>query len=417
MTADEDRIVDLLRRLDPEPVRPVRVDLTAAVHEARRRRRSRRTMSVSAAGLAVLAAVSVPLVVGGGPSAGPASQPASPSTSGSAPATIAPPATTAPGGPTACTAQPLPVPGGHAKSLVTGGDPTGRFLAGRSYPGDGRGNPVILWDGDRAREYRLPGSDQRMVDVNAAGVAVGSVYLDDRPQPYVIRNGRPARLPGLASGEATAVSADGRIVGARQIGDRQRPVLWSDPDTAAVELPLPGPRWEGTAIGVDSAGTVVGKIHDGPSGVTRTAVWRAGGGGPELLPTPSVEGGPASEFVAHSLRGGWITGVAFRDEGKVRRIYPARYHLATGRYEPLPSGVSPSAGNGRGWVVGPVDRMDAGLLTDAGTLRLPDLDGRTGRYAAVAVSVSDDAAVIGGQLDVEPGQKSLVMRAIRWSCR
>ncbi|WBB66671.1 hypothetical protein [Micromonospora sp. WMMD812] len=411
MTGDEERIVGLLRRLDAEPVRPARVDLAAAMHEGRRRRRSRRAMSVSAAGVAVLAAVTVPLAFGGERSGGPAPTipPAAPSTPAGPPATTRPP-----GGPTACTAEALPIPGGHAKSLVTGGDPTGRFLAGRSYPGDGTGNPVIIWDGDRAREYRIPGADQQMADVNSAGVAVGSVYVGDEPQPYVIRNGRPERLRGVPAGEATAIT-DGWIVGARQVGDRQRPVLWSAPDASARDLPLPGSRWEGTAVGVDSAGTAVGKLHDGPTGVTRAVVWRLGAK-PELLPMPRLDGGVASEFVPDSFEGGWITGTAFLDESGVRRLYAARYHLPTGRYEPLPRGVVPDAGNGRGWVVGSVSRMDAGLLTDAGTVRLPDFDGRTGRYAALAVSVSDDGRVVGGQLDVAPGGNGVVMKAVRWRC-
>ncbi|MFD0784632.1 hypothetical protein ACFQZ8_12015, partial [Micromonospora azadirachtae] len=137
------------------------------------------------------------------------------------------------------------------------------------------------------------------------------------------------------------------------------------------------------------------------------------GGAPELLPLPAVGGGTATEFAAGTFQQGWITGTASRDEGDTRRLYPVRYHLPSGRYEPLPPGVVPAAGNGQGWVIGPVNHLSAGLVTDAGLVRLPDLDGRTDRYATVAVSVSDDAAVIGGQLDVEPG---VVTRAIRWRC-
>ncbi|MEU6206946.1 hypothetical protein ABZ814_25540 [Micromonospora musae] len=412
MTGDQERMVDLLRRLDEGPPRAARVDLAGAMHEGRRRRRARRARSASAAGLAVLAAVSVPLTFGGdsGSRSGRAPQPAAPSVSREVSPSASPPA-----GPTSCAAERLPVPGGYAKSVVTGGDPSGRYLLGRSYPGDGRGNPVIVWYGGRAFEYRLPGSDQRLVDVNPTGLAVGSTYVNDRPRPYFLRGQKTARLPGVEAGEAMAVSADGRVVGARLDGERRRPVLWASVDTPARDLPLPGSGWEGTAVGVDADGTVVGKIQNGPSGSTRTVVWRAGGE-PELLPVPSVDGGTASEFVADTLQNGWITGAAFRDVGEVRKVYPVRYHLPSGRYEPLPQGVVPTAGNGRGWVIGYVGRLDTGLLTESALVRLPDLDGRTGRYRTVAVSVSDDAAVVGGQLDVEPGATGLVMQAVRWRC-
>ncbi|MFJ6195073.1 hypothetical protein [Micromonospora sp. NPDC092111] len=56
----------------------------------------------------------------------------------------------------------------------------------------------------------------------------------------------------------------------------------------------------------------------------------------------------------------------------------------------MPAELYPFAGNGRGWMVGLVDHINSGLLTDDGLVRMPDLDGRTGRYGADAVSISDD---------------------------
>lgn len=474
MSGEEDRIIGLLRGLDVDPDRPARVDLAGAVREARRRRRSRRTMSVSAAGLAVVAAVAVPLLPGGGPPADrpPAVWPAAPSAAGDPSPTPVP----VPPDPSTCAVEPLKVPGGHARSLVTGGDPTGRFLAGRSYPADGRGNPVIIWDGDRPREYQLPGADQRMVDVSPTGVAVGSTYVGDRPEPWTIRDGRPARLPGVRTGQATAVSDDGRIVGARLVDDRQTPVLWSSPDAPAVDLPMPDRGWMGIAVGVDSAGTVVGKLQDGKRGGFRAVVWRTGGGPdllplpePELLPLPEVEGGTATEFAPLTYQGGWITGTAFREVDGVRYEQPARYHLPTGRYLPLPRPAAPAptpsddgagtapgggpaspsapggvtsgdsfgapdppggslgdsvwrgfvahAGNGQGWVVGSTGLTRAGLLTDAGLMSLLDREVGSGRYATVAVTVSDDGRVMGGQLALKWDGVGAASRAVRWRCR
>jgi len=417
MTSDEKHFAELLRQLDDGPDRPARVDLATAVREARRRRRNRRTLTASVAGLATLAAVAVPLAVRAGQ---PAEQ--GPPMPAGAPTSASPPP---PAGPTTCTVELLPIPGGYGKSVVTGGDPTGRYLLGRSYPNNGFSHPVIIWDGDHAQEVRLPGTDQQLVDVSPSGIAVGAAWIGDRQQPYVVRSGRATRLPGVTAGEARAISDDGRIVGARQDGDRRLPVLWSGPDSPAVDLPLPGPTWQGSAVGVDSDGTVVGKVQNGPHGKFRAAVWRSGGK-PDLLPLPQVAGDTATDFVPRSFKGGWITGTTLGGEGGADRKDPAghgpgqshavRYHLARGEYVPLPAELIVDSGNGQGWVVGSINFTDAALVTDAGLVRLPDLDGRTGRYGAIAVSLSDDGRVIGGQLDTKPGGRNAVMRAVRWRC-
>ncbi|MEU2616001.1 hypothetical protein ABZ570_31180 [Micromonospora sp. NPDC007271] len=410
MTNDEEHFAGLLRHLDDGPDRPSRVDLPTAIGEARRRRRNRRTFTASVAGVAAVAAVAaVPLAVRADR---PIERGRPMATGTSASASLPPPSA----GPTTCTAELLPIPGGRSKSLVTGGDPTGRYLLGRSFPDQGLSHPLIIWDGDRAHDVRLPGSYQELTDISPSGVAVGTAYFGGRPQPYVVRYGKATRLPGVGAGEATAISADGRIVGARQDGDRRLPVLWSGPDKPAVDLPLPGPKWEGIAIGVDSDGTVVGMIQAGPGAAIKAVVWRSGGK-PELLPLPSTTDGTATEFHPVTFQGGWITGTAYRGDGDTRSVHAVRYHLARGEYVPLPPKLNPTAGNGRGWVVGRVDRIDAGLATDDGLVRLPDLDGRTGRYGAGAVSISDDGQVIGGQLDTKSGQHTIDMRAVRWRCR
>ncbi|MEU8260478.1 hypothetical protein AB0C02_07640 [Micromonospora sp. NPDC048999] len=411
MTNDEENFAGLLRHLDDGPDRPPRVDLVTAMREARRRRRNRRTLTASVAGMAAVAAVAaVPLAVR-------ADRPAEqgpPMAAGTLASASLPPTSS---GPTTCTAELLPIPGGARFSQVTGGDPTGRYLLGRSsqkYDGRSISYPMIIWDGDQAREVRLPGSDQLLADINPSGVAVGVAYTGDQPQPYVVRSGRATRLPGVAAGVAKAISDDGRIVGARQVGDRQLPVLWPAPDKTAVDLPLPGPQWQGIAIGVDSDGTVVGRIQIGFQGAMRAVVWRSGGK-PELLPLPSVTGGMAIEFAPQSFQGGWITGTAYRNEGN-GSIHAVRYQLARGEYAPVPANLMTSAGNGQGWMVGLVAPRDAGLITDGGLVRLPDLAGRTS-LGAGAVSVSDDGQVIGGTLGTNLDRRGIDdLRAVRWRC-
>ncbi|MEU3452914.1 hypothetical protein ABZ671_04835 [Micromonospora sp. NPDC006766] len=397
----------LLRQLDDNPDRPSRVDLATAMREARRRRRNRRTITASVAGVAAVAVAAVPLAV----RADRLAEQGPPTAAGtSASASLSPTSS----GPTTCTAELLPIPRGARMSEVTGGDPTGRYLLGRSYQKhENRSIPytMIIWDGDQAREVRLPGTDQLLADINPSGVAVGVAYAGDRPQPYVVRSGKATRLPGVAAGAAKAISDDGRIVGARQDGDRQLPVLWPDPDKPAVDLPLPGPKWQGIAIGVDTDGTVVGRIQEGFQGAMRAVVWRSGGQ-PELLPLPSVTGGTAIEFHPQSFQGGWITGTAWRPEGD-GSVHAVRYQLARGEYAPVPADLMTSAGNGQGWMVGLVAPRDAGLITDEGLVRLPDL----GRFGPGAVSVSDDGQVIGGTLGSDFDRSGIDdLSAVRWRC-
>ncbi|MFJ8577271.1 hypothetical protein [Micromonospora sp. NPDC093277] len=420
MKSDEEDFAGLLRELDDGPARPARVDLATAIREARRRRRNRRTLTASVAGVATLALTAVPLAVRAerSPDPGLAMTPgasASANLPPSAGESADPSRPPAPAAPSNCNVEVLPVPNGYRKSLVTGGDPTGRYLLGRSYPTRKYTYPVIIWDGDRATEVRIPGNDQRLSDINPSGVAVGVAYTGDQPQPYVVRSGKATRLPGVTAGEATAISDDGRIVGARQVGERQLPVLWSGPDQPAVDLPLPGPTWQGIAIGVDSDGTVVGRIQNGSAREFQAVVWRSGGK-PELLPPPRMAGVTATGFIPTSFRNGWITGKAFRDKGRERQLHAVRYHLARGEYVPMPAEIITYDGNGQGWMVGSIDHIDVGLLTDAGLVPLPDLDGRTGHYGAIATSVSDDGRVIGGQLDTKPNLQDVEMRAVRWRC-
>ncbi|SCG73609.1 hypothetical protein [Micromonospora humi] len=407
MTIDEKRVADLLRLLEDEPDRPSRIDLGRAIREARRRRRNRRVGTAGAAALGVLAFAALPVALHQRPDAG-APEPAVVS---GAPT----PAPTSPSPrPPVCTAEFLSAPTG--RSLVTGGDPSGRWLVGRLYPG-GLSYPVVLWHDGKPQKIKLPGSDQRMLDVNRHGLAVGETFVADRSQAWAVRAGRASRLSGSGVAGATAVNDAGRIVGFRQVGERQLPVVWENLRSEAVDLPLPGPRWEGTAVAVGEDGTVVGKVSDGPSGDMRAAVWRTGASRPELLPLPSVPDGTAFQFAPGSMAGDWVIGTAYRelDPGRVRsgwQLYPTRINVRTGESVALAEPFHAEVGNDRGWLAGESGRQVAVLHTGAGLLMLPRPGGGGAAVGAVA-SMSDDGQVLGGQVDLDGGG----FRAVRWTCR
>jgi hypothetical protein len=415
MRTDDEHVADRLRWLDDEPAGPPRIDLPGAIREARRRRRHRRVAVAGVAALGVLAVAALPAALGGYGRAAPA------------PAASPSPPAPQPAGPWqgVCTAALLPVPG-DPRAAVTGGDPDGRWLVGRRAPqGQGRVDlGLLIWAGDQVREVTLPGSMQELTDVNRAGLAVGSsLGAGNDQRAWAVRDGEVIRLPGEASGGATAVNDAGRIVGYRGVGApwelaaRQLPVVWDSYRSQPVDLPLPGPRWEGTATDIDEDGTILATMSDGhPDKPTRAVVWRPGAARPEVLPLPRVPGGKADRFLPLSLAGGWVTGTAERDTTVVPRngitSYPVRINLRTGQAEVLTGVLWSGTGNGRGWLAGWVGDDVPGVITDTRSVKLPVPDGWRGERRGAVTSFSDDGRVLGGKLESDDQ-----VRPVRWTCR
>lgn len=419
MTMDEESVTNLLRRLDDEPAGPPRIDLPGAIREARRRRRNRRAAVAGAAALGVLAAAALPVALRGGDAAAPAP----------AGVSVSPvPHTPKPSLPGLwegkCEAALLPAPDGAALTEVTAGDPDGRWLVGRQSLGP-KHYRLLVWDGDQVREVGFEDSvsDAQLNDVNRAGLAVGAALVPHAGRkPWVIRDGQVSQLPGISSGAARAVNDAGRIVGYRTDGNgpggmpRWRPVAWDSYESRAVDLPLPGPQWEGTAVGIDEDGTILatmtnGDLHQPP----RAVVWRPGATRPEVLPLPRVPGGAAFQFLPVSLAGGWVTGSAGRKtkpgEPGTSTMYKVRIDLRTGQSEVLSADVAIRVTNAWGWSAGVLSSGVPAVVTDTKSVTLPGLDGKTGAGGWVR-SLSDDGRVVGGQLYVNKRG-----RAVRWTCR
>ncbi|NES28771.1 hypothetical protein [Micromonospora terminaliae] len=416
MRTDDEQVADRLRWLDDEPAGPPRIDLPRAMREARRRRRNRRVAAAGLAALGVLAVAALPAALGGDGRAAPAPA-SSPSPSVPEPR---------PTGPWqgVCEAGLLPVPG-DPRAAVTGGDPDGRWLVGRRAPqGQGRMDfGLLIWKGDGVREVELPGSMQELKDVNRAGLAVGSSSASpNERRAWAVRDGEVIGLPVVTSGGATAVNDAGRIVGYRNLVPgkpwNQRPVVWDSYRSQPVDLPLPGPQWEGAAIDIDEDGTILAVMSDGhPDKPPRAVVWRPGAVRPEVLPLPRVPGGKADRFLPLSLAGGWVTGTAERDTKVVPRngipSYPVRIDLRTGQAEVLKGVLWAGIGNGQGWLAGWVGDDVPGVITDTRSVKLPVPDGwRGGRQGSVN-SFSDDARVLGGKLERDDQD----VRPVRWTCR
>lgn len=422
----------MLAPLAGEPAGASTVDIRRAIADGRRRQRVRRVAggsAVAAATALVVAGVPVALAAADGPdtpppAATPSAMPASPTASSGSPT-----ASSGPVPPSECQLQDLPVPEGAYQSLVTGGDPTGRFLLGRSYDWEAPTIQVLLWDDGEPVAVDMPGADPALDDANSSGVAVGTSYETyqgaDHPVSWIYRDGQLTRLPG----EDVAVSAinePGVVVGTREDPEREQvPVVWRSATAEPEDLSVPDDSWSVEAHDVDGDGTVVGSGSDRdqrPDPPEHSFVWLPDGTRQEL-PMPEVDHGTVTGFAARSIQDGVVIGHATRDLGDGLIDLPAfRYDLRTGEFTGLSGGVEfgVEAWNAAGWVVG---HTRDGLVLLAGSepvaLPYPELPEdplvRAGQLPIVA-TVSDDGRTVAGQVHIGGGE-DWYARAVAWRCR
>ncbi|GAB3964342.1 hypothetical protein V1634_01605 [Plantactinospora veratri] len=435
---------DLLMSLDGEPPGPSSVDVRRAIADGRRRRRVRRGIGYTGAAAVTALALAGASVATGALRHSPAAQTTATGTSGTAVAApyAAPgtagwsvPAATPPG---SCTLDRLPTPDNAPAALVSGADPTGRYLVGRSYPGAG-GYQAVIWHDGRADKVMLPGDlEESLQDVNSTGTAVGWSFAGDGeadtgPVPYVYHDGKVSKLPGVRRGSAYAINNAGAIAGD---DSSDAALVWPSATAEPSRLPLPPGASKATARDIDEDGTVVGTMS-----VAGTAAPSAAGIAPVVpyvwfpdgthrpLPMPTLDGKPAVSASVFSVRNGWAAGVASvetaaiglqgagdtGDTGEAGVARAVRWNVRTGEvrvFAELRFGAETT--NAHGWQVGTNRQGRAVLRTDTATVVLPDLAGQPpGGLATIASTLSDDGRVIAGQSDDAKGK----IQAVVWRCR
>ncbi|HEU4426596.1 MAG TPA: hypothetical protein VFR67_29020 [Pilimelia sp.] len=427
MNEEENEVRGILAPLrEPQagPSGPCSADVARAIAQGRRTIRRRRLAGAGGvAGVTALAVVALPVIAGAwreAPAGG---------TGVATPSITRPPAVSPgdrrPGGvPAQCTAARLPVPDGVNRSIVTGVDPTGRFVLGRSYPG-GSSHQVLIWDNGTPKRIAVPGADQALNDANSAGVAIGSSFQSDKMVPWVYKDGKVTRLHGVQWGAPIAIGETGRIVGYRGASvsvAEQTPVVWSSPEAEAVDLPLPGNGWRGSVSSVGPDGTVVGTVTPPGAGAegdrAKGYLW-APDGSVRMLPVPTIDGVPAAGFSASVIDGDWVVGYAARymPQEKVFEHIAMRLNLRTNEWAPYPVVVpynfTAVSINNRGWMAGLTgfhDHERPAVVSDAGLRHLPEYRGLTKQRAT---GISDDGRVIAGQGD-DSGNR---VQALIWRCR
>jgi hypothetical protein len=301
----------------------------------------------------------------------------------------------------------LPLPAGYPKkSLITGGDPTGRYQVGRIYPAGGP--KAVIWDGRRPTVVDLPGSDDTLSDVNSAGLAVGSSFRGDKAVAWAYEGGKITQLAGEGSA-ADAVNERGEIAGTVQ----DQPVVWRSVTAQPKRLAMPSGSLMGQARGIDEDGTVIGTAI-AVGGKSRAYAWSPDGTARLLdLPPTTPSGVPNGSF-AFSVRNGWISGEAIVEVSEGAEYhYSTVWNLATGDVKLTPDVGRVAAVNAQGWLVGRgTDRLV--LVTDTVVVGLPLPDGaKIGRYDEVD-TVSDDGRIGAGELN--PQNDLTGARALIWTC-
>jgi hypothetical protein len=414
--------LDLLRSLDDEPRTPSTVDVRRAIATGRRRR-ARRTAGYAGAATVTAVAVAGVSVAGGliTRNASDAAATGTPRVTASVPhkAAYAIPGTAgwkapAAAPPTSCALERLPAPDNAPMALVSGADPAGRYIVGRTYP-KGGGYQAVIWHDGKGRDVMLPGDlEELLTDVNSTGTAVGWSYTGSGSKaaqvPYVYRDGRVSKLPGVPRGSADAINDAGAIAGN---DDSRGAVVWPSATAKPIRLPVPAGTSEAKAGDIDEDGTTVGTLDN-----KIPYVWFADGTH-RALPIPSIDGKPAAAARVFSIRNGWASGVA--DNGLARkggntkdaRMETVRWNVRTGEISVADELMGVSTVNAQGWQIGTDKPGHAVLVAGGAPVVLPELVSRKADgVSTIATTVSDDGRTIAGQSD----DASDIIQAVVWRC-
>ena len=418
--------IELLRSLDPEPPAPSTIDISRAIAAGRKRRRRQGAGYAGVAAVTALVVAGVAVAVSASGTNRKATPVAGPTHSGSpsAPASAKPkgtftipgtPGWTAPAAtpPTSCAIEKLAVPDKVKMALISGADPTGHYLVGRSYPKDGY--QAVIWHDGTPTKVNLPGDlEESLGDVNSAGTAVGWSYTDTDgitgPVPYAYASGKVVKLKGVARGSANAVNDAGAIAG----DDGSHAIVWPSPTATAIKLPTPEGTDNAAAVAIDEDGTVVGNLD-----LKVPFAWFADGTS-QALPLPTYQGKKVPSARVFAIRNGWAIGVADRvataqpGAGSAKDLLPVTWNLRTGRAQITGDWeMSAEDVNAQGWQIG-ISKGRAALVAGGHKVALPELSHHeAGQLTNIPNAISDDGRLIAGQSDDAGG----TIHAVVWRCR
>ncbi|WP_433221944.1 hypothetical protein ACQP00_22120 [Dactylosporangium sp. CS-047395] len=380
MGTDEQYGVAVFRVLDGEPGASS-VDVLRAIADGERRHRRVRLAGSAGVATAVLGVLAAGWLLPTGWRG-----PATPQTADSISAPpSAPPSAAAH---LVCRAAQLPTPPGQPpKGVVSGADPSGRYLVGRTYPDNDHPSPVIWVDGT-PHPVAIPGDDPGLVDVNASGTAVGISLVHDAFTSWVYTGGVVTQLKG-GPAQVAAIDEHGTMVGSTAAGAVRWDSLGADP----VPLPSPVPGWKTTARDIDQDGTILGTASRGA--YENVAVLWHPDGRVETLPAPTGYGATSTDYRGTAIRGGYVLGKALYDWPGGKRFDGVVWNLRTGTVTSTPGLFN--AVNGTGWIAG-----SSGLVIAPGKVALPGLSPADDARSTEVYTLSDDGTRLAGQVGGTP---------------
>lgn len=292
-------------------------------------------------------------------------------------------------------------------SIVTAGDPTGRYIAGRGYPKEPEADFhrfTTIWDNGAPTVIDIPGEDQVIDDVNASGDAVAISYREGEliPDAWTYRDGVVSPLPLPGEPWNLTLNDRGDIAGTFNKDGYDRPfVIRADGTGVPVSLPLPAGAESGSAQDIAADGTVVGSYTDAKG--SHAYLWGPDGSGEELK---APEGAGIS---VRAVRGDWAAGTGATSDGA---MVPVRWNLRTGEVAAYPQFAQINDVNTAGWLVGTNHQGKGLLVTDTGDVVLPSLVDHDDPFSEHAYTLSNDGRTIAGQaLDA-----TATLRAVAWRC-
>jgi uncharacterized membrane protein len=213
-------------------------------------------------------------------------------------------------------------------------------------------------------------------------------------------------------GSAYSINDAGAIVG--EDDKNLTAMLWPSASARAIKLPVPAGTKQSTAAEIDEDGTTVGNLD-----FKVPYVWFPDGTH-HALPLPTKNGKKAASARVFTIRNGWAIGVADADDRarsgknlKNAEMWGVRWNVRTGESEIISDfDVRAESANAQGWQIGTDKPGHAMLVTDKGTVILPEL-GKVAPNSNIPNSISDDGRIIGGQSDDAGG----TIHAVIWRCK
>jgi hypothetical protein len=308
-----------------------------------------------------------------------------------------------------CTLTTIALPSGANSSQVLGMSDNGTALTYTAYTASTPNTTrAFVRVNGRTTEVNLPGTSDRLLDVNGSGRAVGrGSDSAGNSVPYAWQNGVLTRL-STGNGYASAINESGTIAGA--IGTtRTRAAYWPAGSTAPVSLPVPAGAVYSAATEIDDEGTIVGYVNFGweAAYLTKPYVWHPDGTYEEL--TGPTDLSDEEALAAGGVNGNTVVGYVGGLNGGHTGL---RWDLAAGTWEEIGLPYAYDV-NDSGTIAGN-NGHDAAYETAAGAVTV--LPGLTATGYDVAEAISDSGTILAGHVGAGASGGWQLSRAATWTC-